>query len=318
MSSFLAFPGLLINASKDLVHWNDVSNALSRVDQVPGLPGLPFLPKMTSGIYTPTLRFHEGTFYRTLTLSHSVYFSFPGFGPGAVWDNGGPTYICGAHMVAYFPEVMHVPMDLETGEIGEISRYRTLGSSGMLTSLRCQRKLVAAALAVLADGSYGNAPYFTNFPVGHERVFMSVTWEKDNFSRLHLRTWEHIGLTVIRWNDPGKVQGRSERPLGSSVPNLTGFDGDFALGCGQTVSGCRMGHSVFGFRVDVDWAESLKKERVEVGVSSLPRPAPALRPRRRNVPAISAAGRRACPGENGYLPRQNLRFCGIFQTPYRG
>lgn len=58
-SSFLAFPGLPIHASKDLVHWKHVSNGLSRPDQ---LPGMAFLPKATSGIYAPTLRFHQGIF----------------------------------------------------------------------------------------------------------------------------------------------------------------------------------------------------------------------------------------------------------------
>ncbi|KAM0274387.1 hypothetical protein ACHAQH_007889 [Verticillium albo-atrum] len=64
-SSFLAFPGLPIHASHDLVHWKHVSNGFSRPDQ---LPGMAFLPKATSGIYAPTLRFHQGIFYLMSTL----------------------------------------------------------------------------------------------------------------------------------------------------------------------------------------------------------------------------------------------------------
>lgn len=53
--------------------------------------------------------------------------------------------------------------------------------------------------------------------------------------------------------------------------NLTGFDGDYALGRGQTFVGRRMAHSLFRFRVDVDvdWASSLTKEEMEVGVSAI-------------------------------------------------
>ncbi|KAI7773523.1 hypothetical protein LA080_010527 [Diaporthe eres] len=145
-SSFLAFPGLTIHASRDLIHWKHVSNAFSRADQ---LPGLAFLPKATSGIYASTLRFHDGTFYLLSTLvnqqlprtndsrwdnfiltttdpyssdswSDPVHFSFPGFDPSPFWDDDGKTYVSGAHTAAYYPGVMHAPLDLETGEIGDI------------------------------------------------------------------------------------------------------------------------------------------------------------------------------------------------------
>ena len=145
-SSFLAFPGLPLHASRDLVNWKHVSNAFSRADQ---LPGLAFLPKATSGIYAPTLRFHEGTFYLMSTLvnqqaprtndsrwdnfilttedpysseawSDPVHFSFPGFDPSPFWDDDGTTWVSGAHTAAYYPGVMHAPLNLETGEIGDI------------------------------------------------------------------------------------------------------------------------------------------------------------------------------------------------------
>ncbi|KAH7142862.1 glycosyl hydrolase [Dactylonectria estremocensis] len=145
-SSFLAFPGLPVHASRDLVHWKHVSNAFSRSDQ---LPGMAFLPKATSGIYAPTLRFHSGTFYLMSTLvnqqlprvndsrwdnfimtttdpyssdawSEPVHFSFPGFDPSPFWDDDGSTWVAGAHTAAYYPGVMHAALDFETGEIGDI------------------------------------------------------------------------------------------------------------------------------------------------------------------------------------------------------
>ena len=53
--SFLTFPGPPIYASRDLVNWKLVSNALNRLDQIPALA---FLPQgATSGLYAPTLRY---------------------------------------------------------------------------------------------------------------------------------------------------------------------------------------------------------------------------------------------------------------------
>ncbi|OJJ94756.1 hypothetical protein ASPACDRAFT_1877381 [Aspergillus aculeatus ATCC 16872] len=68
-STFLAFPGIPIYASKDLIHWKLVSYALSRPSQAP------FLLNATSqseGIYASTLRFHKGTLYLTTALISST------------------------------------------------------------------------------------------------------------------------------------------------------------------------------------------------------------------------------------------------------
>ncbi|RYP04168.1 hypothetical protein DL765_010289 [Monosporascus sp. GIB2] len=241
MSSFLAFPGLPINAGKDLVHWNDAPNALSRSRS------------------TPT---------RGRTLSTSAP---PDSAPAPSGGDGGSAYIPGAHTVAYFPEAMHLPLDLDTGEIGEISRYRMFGSRGH---------------ADLSDDANWNRW------LPHSRTSSPPS----------PRIQEHIVLTTARRSDPRKCKNAlngvgdlvsfspsSKLPthfvhhrlpasrnyimsllghpnalaLGSSVPNLTGFGGDFGLGCGQTFVGCHMVHSVFGFRVDVDWADALKKEGME-------------------------------------------------------
>ncbi|KAL0935660.1 arabinofuranosidase [Colletotrichum truncatum] len=59
-STFLAFPGIPIFASRDLVNWRLVSHVLSRPDQVPGLANA---TEQSDGIYASTLRFHDGTFY---------------------------------------------------------------------------------------------------------------------------------------------------------------------------------------------------------------------------------------------------------------
>jgi beta-xylosidase len=71
-SSFITFPGLPIYASRDLVNWKLISNALSRPEQ---LPALAFLPRgATSGIYAPTLRYHDNKFILLTTLANQALY----------------------------------------------------------------------------------------------------------------------------------------------------------------------------------------------------------------------------------------------------
>ncbi|KAG8165853.1 hypothetical protein KVR01_004405 [Diaporthe batatas] len=437
-SSFLAFPGLPIHASRDLIHWKHVSNAFSRADQ---LPGMAFLPKATSGIYAPTLRFHEGTFYLLSTLvnqqlprtndsrwdnfiltttdpyssdawSDPVHFSFPGFDPSPFWDDDGKTYVSGAHTAAYYPGVMHAPLDLETGEIGDIimpwngtggaspeaphiwkrdGHYYLLIAEGgtrenhMVTMAR-SRSLTgpfepapanplltsandtssyfqavghadlfqdskgqwwAVALAVRAGGTYGEkpGPYFGNLPMGRETVLAPVTWEEGEFPvftpvtgdmsgwplppEAHLEEGEgelsdaddvvtfspgsELPIHFVHWRLPKSRNYRVSPPghentlaLKSSVLNLTAFDADFALGRGQTFVGRRMAHSLFRFRVDVDWVDTLTKEEMEVGVSAIQDQAQHF-----DLGIVMLKS-------NGSGPlRPHLRFRGISETPYR-
>ncbi|KAL1633730.1 hypothetical protein SLS58_010951 [Diplodia intermedia] len=63
-STFTAFPGIPIHASKDLVHWKLASNVLNRRSQ---LPSFADAPTGQDGIFAPTLRHHNGTFYLLTT-----------------------------------------------------------------------------------------------------------------------------------------------------------------------------------------------------------------------------------------------------------
>lgn len=61
-SSFQYFPGVPIFHSKDMVHWQQVGNVLTRDSQLPLKGASSWL-----GIYAPTIRYHEGTYYMITT-----------------------------------------------------------------------------------------------------------------------------------------------------------------------------------------------------------------------------------------------------------
>lgn len=61
-SSFQYFPGVPLFHSKDLVHWKQIGHCLTRESQLPLHDA-----STTGGIYAPTIRYHEGTFYMTTT-----------------------------------------------------------------------------------------------------------------------------------------------------------------------------------------------------------------------------------------------------------
>src|SRR5215216_5172824 len=62
-STFEYFPGLPIFHSRDLVHWRQIGHVLARASQLP-LQGV----RASGGLYAPTIRFSNGTFYVINTL----------------------------------------------------------------------------------------------------------------------------------------------------------------------------------------------------------------------------------------------------------
>ncbi|KAL4904336.1 hypothetical protein BDW74DRAFT_168384 [Aspergillus multicolor] len=122
-SSFLAFPGIPIHASKDLQNWKLIGNVLNREAQ---LPALATVNSTSGGIWAPTLRFRNGTFWLVTTLvyddfaqddasrwdniifqssnpydestwSDPVHFTFNGYDTSPFWDTDGKSYMVGSH-----------------------------------------------------------------------------------------------------------------------------------------------------------------------------------------------------------------------------
>ena len=61
-SSFVYAPGVPIFHSRDLAHWEQIGNILDRETQLP-VDGA----EISDGIYAPTIRYHEGTYYMITT-----------------------------------------------------------------------------------------------------------------------------------------------------------------------------------------------------------------------------------------------------------
>ncbi|KAI0407275.1 glycosyl hydrolase [Xylaria palmicola] len=146
-SSFNAFPGIPLHASKDLQNWKLIGHVLNRREQ---LPRLAETNRSTSGIWAPTLRYNEKTetFWLVTTLvdddrrdndasrwdnvifnskdpfnpqawSKAVHFDFEGYDTSPVWDVDGKTYIVGAHAWRVSPGIMLAEANLNTGKVGE-------------------------------------------------------------------------------------------------------------------------------------------------------------------------------------------------------
>lgn len=113
-SSFEWFPGLPIHESKDLVNWKLIGYGLSRTSQIEYQDGL----RNSNGIFAPTIRHHNGTFYIICTMvggkgnfiitaknpakswSDPMWIeNAPGIDPSLFWDDNGKCYYTGAGII---------------------------------------------------------------------------------------------------------------------------------------------------------------------------------------------------------------------------
>ncbi len=107
-SSFEYFPGVPIFHSRDLINWRQIGHCLTRKSQL-------LLEKAQSsrGIYAPTIRYHDGTFYMVTTniiagghfyvhtqnpsgeWSEPVWVDQYGIDPSLFFDDDGKVYLTG-------------------------------------------------------------------------------------------------------------------------------------------------------------------------------------------------------------------------------
>ena len=81
-SSFEYFPGVPIFHSRDLVGWRQIGHALTRRTQL-DLTGAP----SSGGIYAPTLRHHDGTFYLVTTQVERGHLVVTARSPRGPWSD---------------------------------------------------------------------------------------------------------------------------------------------------------------------------------------------------------------------------------------
>ncbi len=83
-STFEYLPGIPVFHSRDLVHWEQIGHAIHRPEQL-SLHGV----KTRGGLYAPTIREHEGTFYVVCTLAEGQGGNYRNFFVSAA-DPRGP------------------------------------------------------------------------------------------------------------------------------------------------------------------------------------------------------------------------------------
>ena len=131
-SSFEYFPGVPLYRSENLVSWEPVGHCLTRDSQLDLSDAA-----ASGGIYAPTLRHHDGTFYLVTTdvsgagdflvtaddpagdWSDPVSLDAPGFDPD-LFVNGDTAYLTYAHGPTLSETtVRQAEVDLDTGDVGE-------------------------------------------------------------------------------------------------------------------------------------------------------------------------------------------------------
>lgn len=141
-SSFQYFPGVPIHHSRDLVHWEQIGNCLTRQSQLK-LDGAGFW----NGIYAPSIRYNNGKFYMVTTntsdkgnfyvvatdpagpWSEPVWVEQQGIDPDLFFDDDGTTYMLTARGGGH----MHLAkIDINTGKL--LTEPRTIWSG---TGDRC-------------------------------------------------------------------------------------------------------------------------------------------------------------------------------------
>lgn len=125
-SSFEYFPGVPIFHSKDLIHWEQIGSVLHNLD----------LTKCRSsqGVYAPTLRYHDGTFYMITTdvmgegnfyvsatdprgpWSEPIKIPYGNIDPSLMFDDDGKVYVSVQNSEGADSHIIQYEIDITTGE----------------------------------------------------------------------------------------------------------------------------------------------------------------------------------------------------------
>ena len=116
-STFAYFPGVPIFHSKDLIHWEQIGNILERESQLPlGKSGV------SEGIFAPTLRYHDGTFYMITTHVSNPLGNFivTAKDPAGPWSDPYPLGSSGIDPSLFFDDDGKVYLFYGTGQLRQL------------------------------------------------------------------------------------------------------------------------------------------------------------------------------------------------------
>lgn len=127
-SSFEYFPGVPIFHSQDLIHWTQIGHVLNRESQLDTRKS-----KSSGGIFAPTIRYHEGTFYMITTEIHGkgnfyvtatdpagpwsdpIIIPYGGIDPSLMFDEDGKVYVTTQQGAEYDSHAIQYEIDIATG-----------------------------------------------------------------------------------------------------------------------------------------------------------------------------------------------------------
>jgi alpha-N-arabinofuranosidase len=142
-SSCEYFPGIPIFHSRDLVHWRQIGHCLTRLSQLP-LEGA----ECSGGIWAPTIRWHEGTFYVASTnmraggnfyvtatdpageWSDLIPVRMDGIDPSLTFDEGRAYFCTNQSAADGTPGISQAEIDIATGELLSPVRFLWAGTGG--------------------------------------------------------------------------------------------------------------------------------------------------------------------------------------------
>ncbi|THX44199.1 xylosidase : arabinofuranosidase [Aureobasidium pullulans] len=173
-SSFLAFPGIPLHVSKDLIHWKLVSHVFNRREQYPSFGNI---SNNQFGVYAPTIRFHENTFYISVTMFGSSEYPYlenlvfnasdpfddrswgipistqgQAYDTSLFWEDDGTIYDQGAAGLG----IVQWKVDLQSGNITD-QRYIWNGTGGVAPEGPHVYKKDGYYYLMIAEGGSGDA-----------------------------------------------------------------------------------------------------------------------------------------------------------------
>lgn len=169
-SSFEYFPGVPIYHSKDLVHWELIGYCLTRKSQL----NLDHA-RASGGIYAPTLRYHDGTFYMITTLvdtggnfyvtaknpagpwSDPIWVDHAGIDPSLFFDDDGAVYYT-RHEGEGNGYIGQAKIDIQTGKLEGDLKEIWRGTDGVWPEGPHLYKINGKYFLMIAQGgtSYGH------------------------------------------------------------------------------------------------------------------------------------------------------------------